>query len=30
VAAFLLISAVAHGYLATIGFERYARDRAAA
>jgi hypothetical protein len=26
VAAFLLISAVAHGYLATIGFERYARD----
>ena len=26
VAVFLLISAVAHGYLATIGFERYARD----
>jgi hypothetical protein len=26
VASFLLISAVAHGYLATIGFERYARD----
>lgn len=26
VAAFLLISAVAHGYLATIGFERYGRD----
>lgn len=26
VAAFLLISAVAHGYLATIGFERYKRD----
>jgi hypothetical protein len=26
VASFLLISAVAHGYLATIGFSRYARD----
>jgi len=26
VAAFLLISAVAHGYLATVGFQRYARD----
>lgn len=26
VALFLLISAVAHGYLATIGFERYKRD----
>jgi hypothetical protein len=26
VAIFLLISAVAHGYLATIGFERYKRD----
>jgi hypothetical protein len=26
VASFLLISAVAHGYLATIGFARYARD----
>lgn len=26
VASFLLISAVAHGYLATFGFERYARD----
>lgn len=26
VAMFLLISAVAHGYLATIGFERYKRD----
>ncbi len=26
VATFLLISAVAHGYLATIGFSRYARD----
>jgi hypothetical protein len=26
VASFLLISAVAHGYLATFGFQRYARD----